>query len=65
MENNLDWKDLIEDFIPDGCADPNLFCSAPVKLLFVLKEVNGGHGWDLREFMKEGCRSQTWNVIAR
>ena len=66
-ENELfdNWSANVDGFIRDGCADPDKYCSAPVKLLFVLKEVNGGHDWDLREFMKEGCRSQTWNVIAR
>jgi hypothetical protein len=37
------------------------------KIVFILKEVNDpdGGGWDLREFVSEGGRAQTWNNIAR
>lgn len=30
-----------------------------------MKEVNGGEGWNLKEFLKDGGRPQTWNNIAR
>ena len=30
-----------------------------------LKEVNGGKSWDLRDFVYEGGRPQTWDNIAR
>ena len=35
--------------------------------MFVLKEVNDpdGGNWDLRDFLREGARIQTWNNIAR
>ena len=46
-------------FIPDGCADPKKYIESPIRLLFVLKEVNGGSDWDLRDFMREGCRPAT------
>lgn len=59
------WLNQVEGFIPDGCANPYKYCCAPVKLLFVLKEVNGGKNWDLRTFMKNGARKRTWNVVAR
>lgn len=38
-----------------------------LKVMFVLKEVNDpdGGNWDLREFISEGARSQTWNNITR
>ena len=66
-ENRLldEWGSSVPGFIRDGCANPEKYVDAPVKLLFVLKEVNGGQDWDLREFMNDGCRPQTWNVIAR
>src|SRR5205823_13340390 len=35
------------------------------RLLFILKEVNGGGDWDLREFVKNGGRAQTWDNISR
>ena len=59
------WKSGYQNFIPDGCADYEKYVLSPVRLLFVLKEVNGGVNWDLRQFMKNGCRAQTWNVISR
>ncbi len=59
------WETTLRGFIPDGCADPEQYAAAPVRLLFVLKEVNGGEKWDLRNFMREGCRARTWDVIAR
>ncbi len=66
-ENRLldEWASSVPGFVRDGCANPERYCAAPVRLLFVLKEVNGGQDWDLREYMNEGCRPQTWNVIAR
>ena len=33
--------------------------------LFLLKEVNGGEDWDLREFLREGGRKQTWDNVTR
>lgn len=30
-----------------------------------MKEVNGGKDWDLRKFLYDGGRSQTWDNIAR
>ena len=35
------WANSIPGFIRDGCANPKNYVNAPVKLLFILKEVNG------------------------
>ncbi len=37
------------------------------KIAIILKEVNdpAGGGWDLREFLSKGGRSQTWNNVTR
>lgn len=60
------WASSVPGFIRDGIADPEKYCSASVKLLFLLKEVNGGENWDLREFLKKDFgRNETWNVVAR
>lgn len=59
------WAKTVPGFIRDGCANPEKYANAPLKLLFVLKEVNGGKDWDLRDFMNDGCRPQTWNVVSR
>ena len=66
-ENDLlnEWACSVPGFIRDGVVDAKKYCSAPLKILVVLKEVNGGADWDLREFLREGGRAQTWNVVAR
>ena len=51
--------------IRDGVADESEYLSARYKILYVLKEVNGGESWDLRQFIREGGRPQTWDNIAR
>ena len=59
------WKKEYDNFISDGCADCVKYAAAPVRLLFVLKEVNGGENWDLRELLNEGARTQSWSTVAR
>ncbi|MBF4247761.1 hypothetical protein EA004_22710 [Vibrio anguillarum] len=38
-----------------------------MKICIVLKEVNDpdGGGWDLRKFLADGARAQTWNNVVR
>ena len=60
-----EWAGSVPGFIRDGVVDVEKYCKAPLKILVVLKEVNGGSDWDLREFLKGGGRAQTWNVVAR
>ena len=61
------WKSNREDFVLDGVVSELDYQKSKDKLCFVLKEVNdlGGGGWDLREFIKEGARSHTWDNISR
>jgi len=59
------WAEGAATFVQDGVVDPEQYCSAPQRLLFVLKEVNGGESWDLRQFLKKGGRKETWNVVSR
>ncbi len=53
------------DIIDDGVASEEDYLSARYKIMYVLKEVNGGKNWSLREFVRNGGRSQTWDNIAR
>ena len=66
-ENNFldNWAASVPGFIRDGVANHEKYCSAPVKLVFVLKEVNGGESWDLRDLLNKAERKETWNVVAR
>ncbi|PSW96326.1 hypothetical protein C0W38_02485 [Photobacterium angustum] len=43
------------------------YLNSDIKICIVLKEVNDpdGGGWDLREFLANGARPQTWNNIVR
>lgn len=53
------------DRVKDGIVDENQYLSLKYKILYVMKEVNGGKDWDLREFLYDGGRSQTWDNVAR
>jgi len=56
-------------FCEDGVVDENSYLNSSLRILFVLKEVNGdfeGKGWDLRKFLyDEGGRPATWGNITR
>ena len=66
-----EWKAHRNHFVADGVADENIYLESGKgggkKILFIMKEVNDpeGGGWDLREVMREGKRSATWDNIAR
>lgn len=51
--------------VTDGIVDENQYLSSKYKILYVMKEVNGGEDWDLRKFLYDGGRSQTWDNVAR
>ena len=55
-----------ELFVKDGLIDEINYSKAPIKILYLLKEVNGGdEDWDLRKFVRDGGRSATWDNITR
>lgn len=62
-----EWKGSREGFVFDGVVSEADYNNSKTKLCFVLKEVNdeGGGDWDLREFIRNGARSQTWDNITR
>ncbi|MBL1430613.1 MAG: hypothetical protein COA60_003710 [Robiginitomaculum sp.] len=62
-----EWKGCREGFVSDGLVSESDYINSELKLCFVLKEVNdlGGGGWDLREYLKGGARSQTWDNVSR
>lgn len=63
------WKRKWPRFIEDGVVDEETYLASSPKLLFVLKEANdsdpGPGGWDLRKFLQDGARSQTWDTVTR
>lgn len=59
------WKLGRDNFCPDGLIECQEYLRSNLKLMFILKEVNSSECFDLRKFVREGGRSQTWNNIAR
>lgn len=53
------------DIVEDGIVDEHEYLSAKYQIVYVLKEVNGGSKWNLKEFLYSGGRRQTWDNIAR
>ena len=60
-----DWAAKVSGFIRDEIVDHEFYWKSGIKILFLLKEVNGGEDWDLREFLREGGRKQTWDNVTR
>jgi hypothetical protein len=59
------WANNCPGLIRDGVVNPEQYLNSKIKILYLLKEVNGGSDWDLRDFLRAGGRKQTWNNIAR
>ena len=59
-------KAVNPDIVEDGIVDETEYLSAKIKIVYLMKEVNGGSAWDLREFLqKETICSMPWNTVAR
>lgn len=60
-----EWQMNRDDFIRDGVVCEKYYLESKPKIVLILKEVNGGKNWDLREFLLRGGRAQTWNNVSR
>lgn len=62
-----EWRLKDGNFYPDGVVDEEAYLQSQLKLLFVLKEVNdpSGEEWDLREFIRDADRPESWNQLTR
>ena len=62
-------RQLDSSIIVDGVPDEAQYISAPYRIMYVLKEVNGGSGWSLCDHLQSGGRDRehdpTWDNIAR
>ena len=62
-------RQLDPSIIVDGVPDEAQYISAPYRIMYVLKEVNGGSGWSLCDHLQSGGRGRehdpTWDNIAR
>ena len=59
------WRNQLAEqkkiFIPDGVVDPERWRKAKIKVLFLLKEVNGGETeWDERDYLKKYNEEQRY-----
>lgn len=70
-QQNLFWKlrQMDPSIIEDGVPDEAQYTAAAYRIMYVLKEVNGGSGWSLCDHLRSGGRNQehdaTWDNIAR
>ena len=62
-----EWRHKRHGFVSDGVVDQDVYLGSNPKITFILKEVNDPDGgdWDLRQFLREGGRAQTWDNITR
>ncbi|MCR5271956.1 MAG: hypothetical protein K6E13_03120 [Lachnospiraceae bacterium] len=60
-----EWKIDNPDIITYGIVNEDEYKKAPVRILYLLKEVNGGKAWDLCNYISNGGRQQTWDNKAR
>lgn len=51
--------------IEDGIVSEEEYLTSKYKIVYIMKEVNGGSGWNLKDFLYKGGRSQTWDNVAR
>ena len=51
--------------VEDGIVNEEEYLTSKYKIVYIMKEVNGGSGWNLKDFLSEGGRSQTWDNVAR
>ena len=68
-ENDIfkNWEGNRKGFVKDGVVSEKDYLESDPKIVFILKEVNDpdGGGWDLREYLRNGGRSQTWDNVVR
>ena len=60
-----DLKKSNPDIIVDGIVDEQEYLSSKLKIVYILKEANGGRNWSLKDFLYSGGRTQTWDNISR
>ena len=51
--------------VEDGIVSEEEYLDSKYKILYIMKEVNGGRDWNLKDFLYDGGRSQTWDNVAR
>ncbi|MBC7000700.1 hypothetical protein [Cytophaga sp. FL35] len=59
------WREITPNLSEDGLIDPVEYVKSDIKILFLLKEVNSDKGFNLKQFVNDGGRTQTWDNVSR
>lgn len=61
------WRTRRPGSVPDGLADEQAYLKSSPRILLIMKEVNDPEdpSFDLRRFMRDGGRPQTWDNVTR
>lgn len=54
-----------DEFCEDGIVSGIDYIMSNFKICYILKETNSAIGFDLAQFVREGCCGATWNNISR
>ena len=57
-------KQIDPSIVEDGIVNEEEYLTSKYKIIYIMKEVNGGAGWNLKSFLYDGGRSQTWDNVA-
>lgn len=63
---NCEIRERYPDSVLDGIVDANQFARTKPRILWILREANGGKGWDLRSWLRDllgqgpGVRYPDW-----
>jgi hypothetical protein len=54
-------RSIDSETIADGAVELDRYIQAKIKILWVLRETNGGGSWDLRDFLKQPFSYNKWH----
>ena len=60
-----EWEKSRRLFVRDGVVSERDYLKSCPKIAFILKETNNPGFNDLREFLRDGGREESWNNVAR
>ncbi len=58
-------KQYNDSVIEDGIVDETEYLASKFRIVYILKEANGGKDWSLKKYLHSGGRAQTWDNISR
>ena len=58
-------KKIDPSIVEDGIVNEEEYLTSKYKIVYIMKEVNGGSGWNLKDFLYKGGRYSTWDNVSR